>query len=213
MRTFYQSDIENRILGYEKGYVFSAFDFRDMASTDAINKALSRLKEESKIRRIIQGYYDVPVYSEIINEVAAPDITSLANAIARKHNWTISPTGDVVLNIMHLSTQVPNTWEYISDGPTRRFEVGPYTLKFKKCSNRGITGKSQMTNLLIQAIKAIGKNNVTDEHLNKLRTVVSVEDIIKAQKEAINTTDWIYKNICKLARGCGDVTDCKCIGK
>lgn len=200
MRTFYQTDIEKRILNYENGYVFSAFDFRDIAGTDAINKSLSRLNEEGKIRRVIQGYYDIPLYSELIKEYSAPDIESLANAIARKYNWTIAPTGDVVLNIMHLSTQVPNTWEYISDGPTRQFEIGAYILKFKKCSNREISGKSRMTNLLIQAIKAIGKNNITDEHLSKLKTVVNASDIKIAQQEAFNTTEWVYTNICKLAK-------------
>ena len=200
MRTFYQTEIEKRISQYKSGYIFSAFDFRDIANTDATNKALSRLRDEGKIRRIIQGYYDVPLYSELIKEFASPDMVSLANAIARKYNWTISPTGDAVLNIMQLSTQVPNTWEYISDGPTRQFEVGSYILKFKKCSNREITGKSQMTNLLIQSIKAIGKSEITDEHLKKLQAIVKPKDIEIAQKEAINTTDWVYTNICKLSR-------------
>lgn len=200
MRTFYQTEIEKRISAYKTGFVFSAFDFRDIAGTDVTNKALSRLNEEGKIRRVMQGYYDTPLYSELIKEFAAPDIEALANAIARKYNWTIAPAGDIALNIMHLSTQVPNTWEYISDGPTRQFEVGAYILKFKKCSNREISGKSRMTNLLIQAFKAIGKNNITDEHISKLKTVVKAEDIKTAQQEAFNTSEWIYTSICKLAK-------------
>lgn len=200
MRPEYQIQIENRISKMKSGYVFSAFDFRDIAGTDAINKALSRLRKEKKIRRIIQGYYDVPAYSQIICEYAAPNIESLAKAIARKYNWTISPTGEAVLNIMHLSTQVPNTWKYISDGPTRQFVVEPYVLKFKKCSNREITGKSQMTNLIIQALKAIGKDNITDEHLEKIKSVVSPEDLKKAEKESCNAADWIYTNICKISK-------------
>lgn len=200
MRQFYQIEIEKRISEFKNGYVFSAFDFRDISNTDAINKALSRLRKENRIRRIIQGYYDVPEYSQIIEEFSSPDIGSLANAIARKYNWTISPTGDAALNIMHISTQVPNTWEYISDGPTRMFVVGSYVLKFKKCSNREVTGKSPMTNLIIQSIKAIGKDNITEEHLQKLKSTVKMEDIKLAKKEAFNTTEWIYKNICKIAK-------------
>lgn len=55
MRPVYQTEIENRISKFDSGFVFSAFDFRDIANTDAANKALSRLKKENKIRRIIQG--------------------------------------------------------------------------------------------------------------------------------------------------------------
>lgn len=200
MRPVYQTEIENRISKFDSGFVFSAFDFRDIANTDAANKALSRLKKENKIRRIIQGYYDVPAYSQLISEYAMPDITSLAFAIARRYNWTISPSGDAVLNIMHLSTQVPNTWVYISDGPTRQFLIGNYTLHFKKCANREITGKSQMTNLIIQSLKALGKENVKSEHLQIIKKTVSKEDIDIAVKEAINTADWIYTLISDMAK-------------
>ena len=49
MREKYQIEIENRIKNFEGGYAFSAVDFADIADTDPINKALSRLNESGTI--------------------------------------------------------------------------------------------------------------------------------------------------------------------
>ena len=62
MREKYQIEIEKRINEFADGYVFSSIDFADIADTDPINKALSRLNETGIIRRIIQGIYDKPIY-------------------------------------------------------------------------------------------------------------------------------------------------------
>ena len=50
-RPKYQYEIDNSIRKMNSGYVFTAFDFYEIADTDSINKALSRLCEKGSIRR------------------------------------------------------------------------------------------------------------------------------------------------------------------
>lgn len=195
MREKIQLDIETRINGYEMGYVFTATDFKEIADTDPTNKALSRLCESGKIRRISQGIYDRPVYSKVLGEYSAPDIESVVSAIARKLNWTIAPAEDTALNYLHLSTQVPNSWCYISDGPYRKYEIGPYTIEFKHCANKEISGRSRITIMVIQALKYIGKDNLQKEDLDRLSCALTLEDKQTVLKESITTTSWIYKRI------------------
>ena len=81
-RPKYQQEITSRINDYSKGIVFSAADFMDVADTDAINKTLSRLSEEGRIRRITQGLYDVLMY---LNEhYPDKEIIITENGVGRK---------------------------------------------------------------------------------------------------------------------------------
>ena len=121
MRPAYTKELEERISALPFGEAFTAFDFTNIANAGTINRALSRLADEGTIRRIVQGVYDRPEYSEFLQEYAAPQMDRVAHALARRFNWTIAPAEDTVLNLLHLSTQVPATWMYVSDGPYRSY--------------------------------------------------------------------------------------------
>jgi len=195
MREKYQIEIEKRIKNFEGGYAFSAVDFADIAGTDPTNKALSRLNESGTIRRIIQGVYDKPVYSELLNEYSSPKVEKVVEALARKFNWTVAPAGETALNYLHMSTQVSNSWSYISDGPYRKYEIGSYTIEFKHCANKEISGKSFLTVSVIQALKFIGKANIQKEDIERLSLSIPSEQKQKVLEESKTTTSWIYKAI------------------
>ena len=200
MRDKYQIEIEERIKGFDDGYAFSASDFADIADVDPTNKALSRLNESGTIRRVMQGIYDKPVYSELLGEYSSPRVEQIVDALVRKFNWTVAPSGETALNQLHLSTQVSNSWSYISDGPYRDYRIGPYLVEFKHCSNKEISGKSKTTVTTIQAIKYIGKGKIQPEDIERLSRAFSDEEKEILLKEAKTTTSWIYKvikEICK----------------
>ncbi|MBP0968843.1 MAG: hypothetical protein J5744_01730, partial [Oscillospiraceae bacterium] len=72
MRPTYTKELESKIELYDKGKAFSAYDFLEIGPAQTINRALSRLADEGKIRRIIQGIYDLPEYSQLLQEYTAP---------------------------------------------------------------------------------------------------------------------------------------------
>lgn len=113
----YMQEIKNRILSSEDGSVFSTSDFADIADTNTVRSALYRLVKDNILRRIINGIYEKPKYSKLLDEYVAADPTAVAQALARSYHWTIAPCGNTALNLLGLSTQVTAVWSYISDGP------------------------------------------------------------------------------------------------
>lgn len=201
-RPDYLNQIVNRIISDNGGDVFITSDFLDIADTQTVNKALSRLTEDKKIRRILRGLYDCPRYSEMLKEYTAPRMEAVAKAIARNFGWTIVPCGDTALNMLGLSTQVPAVWLYVSDGPYREYQIDTRMLKFKHTSNKDITGISYKSALVIQALKALGETNITVTDLKKLKKALSLSEKNALLLEAKYGTAWTYriiKDVCREA--------------
>lgn len=164
----YMQEIRERILSAEEGSVFSTSDFADIADTNTVRSALYRLIQDGTLRRILKGVYEKPKYSKLLDEYVAADPEAVANALARSYHWTIAPCGNTALNLLGLSTQVTAVWSYISDGPYKTYEWNSTKLEFKHRTNKEITGLSYMTSLVIQALKTLGKSNVTPEVIQML---------------------------------------------
>ena len=123
--------------------------------------------------------------------------------MARKFGWTIVPCGDTALNMLGLSTQVPAVWLYVSDGTYKEYTYGKTVIRFKRTTNKEISKISYKTALVIQAVKALGKENITDEIKNKIASTTTDEEKAKMFAEAKYATSWIYdviKEICGGAR-------------
>ncbi|MDD4760392.1 MAG: DUF6088 family protein [Bacteroidaceae bacterium] len=199
-RESYLKKIEEKINNSEVGEIFVASDFNDIASSDVANKSLFRLSESGVVRRIMRGVYEYPEYSDFLKEYIAPSPDKVAHALARNFGWTIVPSGDTALNLLGLSTQVPAVWLYVSDGTYKEYSFDNVTIKFKRTTNKEISKISYKTALVIQALKALGKEKITDATIEKISTFLS-----KAEKEAMlieakYATSWIYdtiKTICK----------------
>lgn len=194
-----QDQIEKRINSFERGAAFSAFDFLDIAEANTVNQMLYRLEKSETIRRLLNGIYDKPTYSNLIKEYSAPRIDKVAEALARRFNWRIAPSGNTALNLLHVSTQVPNVWEYVSDGPYREYDIDGTKLKFKHTKAREINGYSQKTIMTIQAIRALGRNKLTNEDIRRLSSALTSEEKRKMPEEARSASGWVYdeiKNIC-----------------
>lgn len=161
------NQIEN-IMSENQGKVFSINDFYNLGTKNTIKSILYRLNKENKITRLIEGLYIKPKYSKILKEYSYPDASEIAEKLANKFSWTISPAGDTALNYMGLSTQIPNEYIYISDGPYREYLYRDKKIIFKHTTNRNITSYSKELSILIQAIKALGKDNISKDDIKKL---------------------------------------------
>ena len=195
----YMQEIRARILAAGDGAVFVAPDFADIADTATIR--LKRLYQSGIIRRIIRGVYEKPKYSKLLDEYVAADPDAVAKALARCYHWTIAPCGNTALNLLGLSTQVTAVWSYISDGPYKTYEWNSTKLEFKHRTNKEITGLSYMTSLVIQALKTLGRTNVTPEIIQTLSEKLSEAEKQACLKEATESTDWVYDTIRKMCGG------------
>lgn len=191
--------ISMRIESMPTGEVFIISDFSDLADDAAIRKVLSRLEEDGKIRRIMRGVYDCPEYNEFLGEYVEPKPDRIAHALARNFGWTIVPCGDTALNMLGISTRVPSVWLYVSDGAYKEYAYGNVVIKFKRTTNKEISKISYKTALVIQVLKALGKENITDEIIGKIITTTTEEEKSTMFAEAKYATSWIYdiiKEIC-----------------
>ena len=197
----YTKKIRERILSAKEGTVFITSDFADIANTTTVRQSLQRLVQSGILRRILKGIYDKPKYSKLLNEYVAPDPDTVAKALARNYHWTIAPCGNTALNMLGLSTQVTAVWSYISDGPYKTYEWNATKIEFKHRTNKEITGLSYMTALVIQALKTLGKANVTQEIVETLSSKLSDTDKDALLKEASESTDWVYDTIRQICQG------------
>ena len=197
----YMQEIKNRILSAEDGSIFSTSDFADIADANTVRSALYRLVKDNVLRRIINGIYEKPKYSKLLDEYVAADPDAVAQALARSYHWTIAPCGNTALNLLGLSTQVTAVWSYISDGPYKTYEWNSTKLEFKHRTNKEITGLSYTTSLVIQALKTLGKNNITPEVIQTLSAKLSLSEKQICLKEATESTDWVYDTIRQICGG------------
>ena len=183
------------------GSVFTTVDFADVIENSRVGVILSRLEEDGVIRRVMRGIYDKPVYNDFIKEYIAPSPSLVAEALARNFGWTIVPCGDTALNILGLSTQVPAAWSYVSDGTYKEYTYDNTTIKFKRTTNKEISKLSYKTALVVQALKALGKDNIDDTIINKLKNDLTDEETATALLEAKAATSWIYEYIKQICKG------------
>ena len=188
--------IEN-IMSENQGKIFSINDFYNIGTKNTIKSVLYRLNEENKIKRLMDGLYIKPKYSNILKEYSYPDASEVAQKLADKFSWTIAPSGDTALNYTGLSTQVPNEYIYISDGAYREYLYRNKKIIFKHTTNRNITSYSKEPAILIQAVKALGKDNISEEHIKKLEVFArNIEEDLK--EDTLKLPFWIQEVLAKI---------------
>lgn len=191
----YTEKISDKINDFDSHKVFFANDFLDVASNATVRQILKRLADEDKIKRVIDGFYYNPKYSELIGEYEAVSIHELALAIARKYNWNIAPYNSTALNLLGLSTQVPTHYKYISIGRYKEYKIGDTILEFKKVNPGEIANMSLKTATVIQAIKSLGKENIDDQVIQKIRVNLTEKERTDLMNESKSVPAWIYEVI------------------
>lgn len=196
-----EDKIVSRIYGRGRGWAFSANDFSADFGRNTIDWVFAKLVAAGKIRRVYRGIYDYPKYSELLQQELSPDFDQVAQAFARKFNWRIQPSGDAALNLLGLSTQVPGRLVYLSDGPNRQYDIGNYTLEFKKSVLKDVGFKYRESGLLVQALKALGKERLDESVIATLRKQLDETACRRVLKDTVTATGWVYEAI---KRVCGE---------
>ena len=199
MKNSVMEQIKNRIDALPARSAFVASDFTDIADYQNAKKCLLRLEEEKFVRRVLRGVYDKPYFSGLLNEFSSPDLEEIARAIARNYSWKIAPTGVTSLNLLGLSTQVVNSYEYYSSGQYKNYEVGKMTIRFLHRSSKELLYLSYESALVVSAIKEFGIG-IDDEAVAKIRHRLSERSRAVLLGESAHVTKWIYeviKRICQ----------------
>lgn len=187
--------IKTRIHAMDDGEIMTTADFADLANLTTIRKHLGRCVDKGLIRRVFDGVYEKPHYSRLLDEYMPTDPEKVAYALARTYHWTIAPCGDIALNRLGLTTQVPTVWSYVSDGPYRIFSWDHIQLKFKHKTNREISMLSTQTILITEALRALGKERITPDIIGQLRKKIPERDREMILTESSSCSEWIHETI------------------
>ncbi|GHV48252.1 hypothetical protein FACS1894181_03490 [Bacteroidia bacterium] len=147
--------------------VFFTNDFLKFDNYKACNKALERLVEQKKILRVGRGTYAIPKKSDLLGDLP-PTSDDIVKAIVKRDHAKIIPTGLLSENLLGLSTQVPAKRIYLTDGSPRKLQIDGGTIIFKKTSPKNLASKGKISTLVIQALKSIRKDRVTDYEIKKV---------------------------------------------
>ena len=179
----------------EPGEVFVPYDFAEVGSAESVRKALSRLVEAGELERPIRGLYRKPRRSAFLGKEVPASPDEIAEALARKFEWRIAPYGDTALNKLGVDSQVPSVVRYVSDGPYRTYQYGPYTIEFRHTANRDLSRLSPVAATVVQALKALGKNGVTENKLNIISSQLDDAQMEKLVSETRNATSWVREAV------------------
>lgn len=178
----------------QRGMLFFVDSFSKIANTKATNKALERLVKSGELERVAQGIYVRPIIDDYIGKVL-PSIEEIAVAIAKRDRATIVPTGSYAMYKLGLTTQVPLNIVFYSDTSARKIKIGKQTITFKKASSKNLAFVGEISTLAIQALRTIGKDQVTDEEIKQIKNILKNENPKHLQHDLQLAPVWIRKII------------------
>lgn len=177
-----------------RGTLFFVDSFTKIANAKAVNKALERLVKSEELERVATGIYVRPVIDDYIGKVL-PSIEEIAVAIAKRDRATIVPTGSYAMYKLGLSTQVPLNIVFYSDTSARKIKIGKQTITFKKASSKNLSFIGEISMLVIQALRTIGKDKATDEEIKQIKKILKNENPKHLQHDLQLAPVWIRKLI------------------
>ncbi len=91
-----------------------------------------------------------------------PGAEASAGAFRRRDKARIVPAGQMALNALGLSPHIPMNVVCLTDGAARKITLGKRKIIFKKTAPKNLAVIGKISSLAIQAMKEIGKDNITD---------------------------------------------------
>ena len=190
--------IENQILNQIKksknGSLYFVADFSLFGNSKSVNKALERLTLSGELCRIAMGIYVRPVEDKLLG-IVLPDIEDIAIAIAKRDKARIIPTGSYALYKLGLTTQVPLNIVYYTDGSARKIKIGKQIITFKRTTAKNLSVKGNISKLVIQALRTIGKDQITDDEIRSIKEKLKIEKAEYLQHDLNLAPEWIKKLI------------------
>lgn len=191
------NQIEEKIKTLKKGSIMFVSDFIELGTAENVKKVLLRLEKKEVLIRLAHGIYLYPKKDKVLGTLF-PSTEEIALAIAKRDKARIISTGVQALQQLGLSTQVPMNVVYLTDGAPRKIKVGKRTITFKKTTPKNLTIKDKKLNIVIQALKELGKENVDENAKQKIKKVLKQMTIESIKEDSIAAPTWIRNTILEL---------------
>lgn len=174
----------------KKGSLFFTEDFLAFGSAKTVAKALERMVEKEEVFRVARGIY-ARLEKDPILGLLKPSTETIAQAIAKRDKARIVPTGVLALNALGLSTQVPMNVVYLTDGASRKIDLGKRKILFKNTAPKNLSAIGKISSLVIQALKEIGKDNSTETEIEIILKQLAKEEPQRLEHDIKLAPEWI----------------------
>jgi hypothetical protein len=178
-----------------RGKEYFASDFSSYGESKSVSKVLANLVKKQTLIKLATGIYYYPKIDKKLGlGILYPSLDTVAEAIAKRDKARIVPTGLYALNKLGLSTQVPANFVFLTDGSPRRIKIGNGKgILLKHTAPRNLAFKSDLAMLLTFALKEIGQERVTEEHLERLKYVLQQTPKAHILQDAKLMPAWVKK--------------------
>lgn len=144
-----------------------------------VGATLAELTEEGVLLRLAHGIYAKPRKSRF--GAVLPSVEKIVQAIAKRDNAKVIPSGMTALNVLGLSTQVPMNYTYMTTGSERIVNLANQQISLKRGVPKNFCYTTRLGSLMVQALKSLKKENIGREELQTIRTLIDKEP----EKEAL----------------------------
>lgn len=175
-------------------------------NAEFVGNVLAKLVEENLILKLGQGIYYRPKMSRF--GAVKPSVTQIAESIAKRDNTKILPVGETALNELGLSTQVPMNYSFLAVSSGRTIKLGNQTIVFKRGVSRNFAYQTTLMAYLVQALKALGKDNVGETELTQIRKLIRQEpEQDKLRQDLMLVPIWMRKLLSPIILKKGNETE------
>ena len=87
---------------------------------------------------------------------------------------------------------------YLTDGAPRKIKVGKRTITFKKTVPKNLAIKNKILSNIVQGLKELGKENITDEVKQKINQALEKVPVEILKEEILNAPVWVRNEVLSL---------------
>ena len=87
---------------------------------------------------------------------------------------------------------------YLTDGAPRKIKVGKRTITFKKTAPKNLAIKNKVVSNIVQGLKELGKENITDEIRQKIKQALQKVPVEILKEEILNAPVWVRNEVLSL---------------
>lgn len=126
-----------------------------------------------------------------LDPMVGPDPHAIAEAIARANHWDVAPSSSLALAMLGLPGGDLESLTYASSGPSTTYDMGDRTIAFRHVANRYLSGLSADSRLIVQALVALGREDVTAAVVETISSHMTQHAIERFVDESPGLPPWM----------------------
>ncbi len=129
------------------------------------------------------------------------DPEAVAKALAREQTIRIQPSGAYAANLLGLSEQVPARIVFLTDGATRKVQIGNQEIVLRRTTPRNMATAGRISGTIIQALRFIGKERITQAQKQSLMRKLTAAEKRQLLKDRLYAPAWMRPLLEEISEG------------